>query len=74
MTTLGKNPAPGLDPRTRLLHALAPLSTERRLEALDYWAERAAIREHLGEARRESAELDAAAETCAEFGVPWRAR
>jgi hypothetical protein len=67
-------PPPGLSPLNRLLHALAPLSPADRLDAIGRWHERASIREFDGGAKRESAELDAAAEVCAEYGVPWRAR
>lgn len=65
-------PAPGLSVHTRLLHALAPLSVERRLEALEYWSERSAMREYEGQAKRDAAEEDAAAETCESYGVAWR--
>lgn len=61
-----------LSVHTRLLHALSPLSAAARMAALEFWSERVAIREHLGEAKREAAEEDAARETCAEYGVPWK--
>ena len=65
-------PPPSLSIHARLLHRLASLTPERRVEALECWNERAAIREHDGGATRAAAEEDAAAETCAQFGVEWR--
>lgn len=61
-----------IDPRTRLLRAIAPLSKERRLAALESFEERIAIMIHDGEMREAEASEMAAAGVARAFGVELR--
>lgn len=46
--------------RNGLLHALAPLSKEDRMAAIEEWEERSGLMQHLGEVSRDHAEWAAA--------------